>query len=399
MSRTLHYVTPAQAERLGGPLRRRLSWLRVRAMQRLADGGVPSRALGEAFRAHRSARQAAEAAEVVHAPTMHRAPLPVNVAEPTALDADPGWWGFALRDVPARRVDAVEILTLRDVRVLAGRTDDGAGDFSPAILDAAGASLDLREIRYRPFHAPLARRVPDLRVSEAVWIAERVFDNHSHWLSAHLPKLVLLRDRGLLDVRTLVLPASRPARIDASLRMLGIEPQDCRTVAVGQVLAADLLTVVACDRFHPALLDRTRAVLSPSRTGEPRRLFVSRDGAKGRRLLVDGDLNAVLAAHAFEPVAMERMSFADQVARCADAPAMLAPHGAGLTNMLFMPPGATVIEIADPDYPNPNFYAMAAALGLRYALIPARGMGGGHPLHRDLHVSADALRGVLEGVL
>jgi hypothetical protein len=37
--------------------------------------------------------------------------------------------------------------------------------------------------------------------------------------------------------------------------------------------------------------------------------------------------------------------------------------------MLFMPEGAHVIEIANPRYPSPAFYALAAALGLRYWLV------------------------------
>ena len=65
------------------------------------------------------------------------------------------------------------VLHLGPARVLAGETADAARDFAPAILDSAGRSLDLREIRYRPFHAPLARRAPDLTLGRATWIAER----------------------------------------------------------------------------------------------------------------------------------------------------------------------------------------------------------------------------------
>ncbi|MGE3178207.1 MAG: hypothetical protein AB7O32_12120, partial [Vicinamibacterales bacterium] len=65
---------------------------------------------------------------------------------------------------------------------------------------------------------------------------------------------------------------------------------------------------------------------------------------------------------------------------------------AGLTNMLFCPPGTDVIELADLTFPNPNFYALASAAGLRYWLVPGEGIGDGHPLQRDLRADVRGLR-------
>ena len=398
MTRALAYVSPAEAEALANPLRRRLVWAGRRWGQRLADAGVPPALLAGRHVRHRPATEAG-AVETVHPARTHPAPLPLGVVDADALSDDAGWWGFSMRDVPRRRVDPVAVVTLRDARVLAGRTRDAARDYAPAIVDGAGTSLDLRELRYRPFHAPLARRAPDLTADRAVWIAERVFDNHSHWLSAHLPKLVLLRDRGLLDPATLVLPERRPALVDDGLRALGLDPTACRVLPDDAVLGARSLTVVASDRFHPDLLRAARAALVPAAAAPTGGVLVSRRAARGRRLLEEEAMGPMLARHGIAPVAMERLDFAAQAALMAGATALVAPHGAGLTNMLFCRAGMPVVEIADPDYPNPNFYAMAAALDLRYALVPARGVGGGHPLHRDLSVDPVAVEAALEAAL
>ena len=74
----------------------------------------------------------------------------------------------------------------------------------------------------------------------------------------------MLRDRGLASGDALVLPAERPAIVDESLRAIGIAPEDCRQLARGHVLAAEELTVVACDRFHHDLLAGTRRALAPA---------------------------------------------------------------------------------------------------------------------------------------
>jgi hypothetical protein len=386
------YVLPGEAEAAGfaARVRRRLGWMRSRWFGRAAAAGLSPALLGQRYRRHVPAEEAAVSRDEVHPRRTVAAPLPVTGQGAEALAADPGWFGFSFRDVPSRAAAPTEVLTLAGVRLLAGAT--AAGDFAPAILDPAGRSLDLREIRFRPFHAPLVGRAPDLRRRRAVWIAERVFDNYAHWFTAHLGKLVLLRDRGMLD--DLVLPADRPAWLDASLARIGVAP--ATELPRGGVLAADELVVIACDRFRPELLGPARDAAADPPRGPEARVFVSRRSARGRRLLGEAELVPVLARHGFDMVEMERLSWEDQVALMARTRVMLAPHGAGLTNMLFCAPGTTVIEIADPAYPNPNFYAMAAALGHRYGLVAGRGVGPGHPLRQDLTVETAALAAALE---
>ena len=388
------YVPRAQAEAVGlrARARRRLGWWADGAGQALASRGVSARALGGRWRRRVPASERA-AAEEIHAAAVCEAPLPRGVERREDLPDEAGWFGFSFRDVPARRAGPTRLLRIEGARVVSAR--DGGGDYAPAILDAQGASLELREVRHRPFHAAAARRPPDLRLPRAVWIAERVYHNHAHWLSAHLPKLALLRERG--ELADLVLPAERSAATDASLRRLGIEPADHPQLPTGSVLAADELVVLETDRFRPELLRLARETVTDG-GGAPggRRVFVSRRSARGRRLVDEAAL--VAALEGFEPVEMERMDLDAQIALMAGAEAVVAPHGAGLANILFCRPGTRVLEIADPAYPNPNFYAMAAGLGLDYGLLHGRGVGGGHPLDQDLAVDADALRAAVEAM-
>ena len=387
------------APRLEARLRRRLARLRDRAGQGLAERGVPARWLGQAWRPHVPAAGAAQAFEV-HGPRHVAAPMPWNFSDPRALSDLRGWWGFSMRDVPNRLAGPSRLLTIDEARVLTAEAPGPARDFAPAILDRRGRSLDLREIRFRAFHAAPARREArgaDLEMGHAVWVAERVFDNYAHWFTAHLPKLLLLREEGMLG--GLVLPTPRPAWLDASLRLVGIDPDAAAQLPRGGTLRAASLTVVESDRFRPELLRAAHAALArmPERTPTAR-VFVSRRSARGRRLVDEAGLMPLLARHGFEAVEMERLGLDEQIALMGRTAVLLAPHGAGLTNMLFCPPGAKIIEIGDPDYPNPNFYAMAAALGHPYAWVAARGVGAGHPLDRDLAVEPEALERLLEAL-
>ena len=183
--------------------------------------------------------------------------------------------------------------------------------------------------------------------------------------------------------------------MDACLDMLGIDPASCQRFDASRPLRVDRLTVLETDRFRPSLLTRIPPAFGvPERLEAGRRVFISRAGAERRRLANEDDLWPLFAERGFERIRMEELDFAAQVALMKQTSVLAAPHGAGMTNMVFCPPGATIVEMADPGFPNPNFYALASALGHRYAIVPARSVGGGHPLEKDMRVDPGDIRDV-----
>lgn len=348
------------------------------------------------------AREPAARAETVHAAEIVRNPLPRNMARRDDLSRNGALWGYALHDVPERASAATRIGELPDAHFYFWEIPDRR-DFFPALVTRDGRALKLREIDYRPGHA-LQRRagVEPVLLDHAVWIAERAYHNHSHWLTAHLPKLLLLKARGLLG--DLVLPERRTPAMRASLAMLGIDEAAIRAIDPARPLAVGRLTLVETDRFRPALVRSVRDAFAEGAVGlggpATRRVFISRAKARGRRLTNEEALTPMLRQAGFEMVVMEDLDFAAQVRLMQETAVLVAPHGAGLTNMIFAPAGAQIIEIADPDFPNPNFYALACALGHDYWLIHADADARvAEPLDRDLTVDAAALERVLEAAL
>jgi hypothetical protein len=370
--------------------------------RRVAQAGV-ERGVPPSWFGHRWVREESLAehlsrtgrrSELVHPATVFTNPLPCNIKERDALPADRGWWGYSMRDVPARPSPPTLIGTLEDVRILPFTEPEDPEYFRPAILTRDGRSLEMREVSFRPMHTERLRAArPSVRRERATWVLERVYDNHSHWLTAHLPKFVLLRDRGMLG--DVLLPPRRTAVMDASLRRLGLNPDTFPTFEADRPLDVEHLTVLSTDRFRPELLRPVREAFGAPVSTLHRRVFISRAKATRRRLLNEGDVWPLLNAAGFERVFMEELSFEEQVALMSETSVLFAPHGAGLTNMMFCPPGTHVVEIADLSFPNPNFYALAAAMDHRYWLIPADGVGDVHPLEKDLRVDPGAVADVL----
>ena len=152
--------------------------------------------------------------EVVHPPAVARNPLPRNVADRDTLPSDRGWWGYSFHDVPERESGETALVTLRDVLVTWYRDPERGDDFYPALLSKDGRGLDLREIVFRPKHGVTLRRADrPTRVERATWVVERVYDNHSHWITAHLPKFLLLKERGALGEVLLPPAAERKSQL------------------------------------------------------------------------------------------------------------------------------------------------------------------------------------------
>ncbi|WP_082992812.1 DUF563 domain-containing protein [Erythrobacter sp. QSSC1-22B] len=329
--------------------------------------------------------------EVVHQPVSVNNPLPFNVGTLEALPTDAGWWGYSMRDVPQRRQSETFLATIPNAQVVSYL--DGRNEFFPAILTCSNRVADLREIVFRGPHAEVMRRKPPVRnLKRATWICERVYDNHSHWLTAHLPKLCFLRERHALS--DVLLPEKLTPAMVSSLSMLGLDQKDFGTFRSGELLQVEELTILGTDRFRGELLRPVRDAMAPTKGKTPsRRIYISRSKARMRKLLNEEDIWPILEAAGFERVHMEDLDFPAQVNLMSDTAVLAAPHGAGLTNMMFCPPGSHVLEIAWPGFPNPNFYALASAMDLHYGIVNAEAADAkATPLERDITVDPENLR-------
>ena len=116
-----------------------------------------------------------------------------------------------------------------------------------------------------------------------------------------------------------------------------------------------------------------RALFDLAPRARTRRLLVSRADAAVRRVVNEaGARIALLAPLGFETIVPGRLSFAEQIAAFRDATHVVAPHGAGLANILFCAPRTHVLEVFHPHYGTWAYAMAAATLGLDYASLVAR---------------------------
>ena len=103
-------------------------------------------------------------------------------------------------------------------------------------------------------------------------------------------------------------------------------------------------------------------------------IFISRKNANSRRILNEEAVMNLLGKMNFVPYILEDINWQNQVKIFAQAEIIIAPHGAGVCNMIFSTKKAIVIEMFARKISH-MFYALAQGLGFKYGylLCEARG--------------------------
>jgi capsular polysaccharide biosynthesis protein len=166
------------------------------------------------------------------------------------------------------------------------------------------------------------------------------------------------------------------------------------------------LHIVPCTRWalayretHAAMFERmiARATATAAPAAGPLRLCISRGDRGLRPIANEPDLCAALERRGFRVVEMGGLPLVEQIALIRRARRIVAPHGAGLSHLIFAQPGCRVLEIFPASIgTRPARIAMtriSRVFGHRHALWLETGEG----VDEGWNVSLDPLLAHLDG--
>jgi hypothetical protein len=102
-----------------------------------------------------------------------------------------------------------------------------------------------------------------------------------------------------------------------------------------------------------------------------RKIYISRRKS-GRGPNNESDIENMLEAEGFNILFPEELNFEEQVLAFSNASILISPHGAGLTNIAFMPEGSSLIEIFDETFIAPDYYLRSRPNKIRYNCLILR---------------------------
>ncbi|MDT7952355.1 MAG: glycosyltransferase family 61 protein [Acetobacteraceae bacterium] len=267
------------------------------------------------------------------------------------------------------------------------RDRDVANAFNPNLLFSHDGNPDSIRVTIRGV----------AKSSESVFFGrEHGEAGYFHWLHSVLPRVAQYRNCGL-SRRPISLAITEQFQGD-SLSFMGLGKNDVQLSNGMSMLCNSLYfctPMVSPDMnrsggfFERALFasDMLRSLGKPVGS-VGRKILISRKDAKIRRLLEEEEVGRRLKKAGFECVVLTGMPFKDQVSLFASASTVVSMHGAGLSNVAFMPKGGVVIELLTPDRLWPTFRGVAVRSGLHY--VPYVGNKSGAAADRDSDISVAA---------
>ena len=208
------------------------------------------------------------------------------------------------------------------------------------------------------------------RIEKGVWITDNWSRGYSHWFADALMRLENVRN--YLSGHTVLLPAclKQVEYTWRSLELLGYSYtflDDKTPFRIDELILPSHAT--NSGNFIPTLINSVREkLLSGLKQTKPfRKIYISRQKAKRRRLLNEEQFIDKLKQYGFEVHCFEDYTFQQQLTLMNESIVVIGLHGAGLTNMLFMQAGTSVIELRKEDDTHNNcYFSLASALEIKY---------------------------------
>lgn len=256
-----------------------------------------------------------------------------------------------------------------------------------------------RDRVYRSLYLPR----PQFHPGTFYTIANNFWNNYYHWVVEILTRLFAYPDT---ERPRLIVNSPLASWQSESLHMLGFSDDDLLLLDHGYH-SFETLYFPSHIGINPLTLNWLRSKMLPGERPRPsKRIYISRRMAARRRVLNEEELEPILLERGFTFVDLETFSFAEQVKTFSEAEMIVAIHGAGLTNMVWAPPGCKVLELMHPSHVKLMYYVLSELLGQPYWYCGGQASDtadaerhGGAAGHGNLTVPVELFRNILSDMV
>lgn len=233
-------------------------------------------------------------------------------------------------------------------------------------------------------------------------------ENYYHWMTQCLTAIYSYTLVEPSARKTVLIPACDGFRRD-SLELAGL---DVQLFAVEPLTCYNAPEMMISNYLHGAMAYAPSPLVEPlfdkmrdtalARQSSDRRaqmIYVSRSDSPSRRLANEDALAHALSRLGFEILLSSRLSLAEQICVFASADMIIAPHGAGLTNIAFCKPSCKIYELTPDHYVNSCFLNLAQMRGNEYWLESYPSTSEGSLFERGWAVDVGQVEKTAESIL
>lgn len=203
-------------------------------------------------------------------------------------------------------------------------------------------------------------------------------NTYYHWMFDILPRLYLLQEANVYsDIEYFILPKISHPYQEQSLSYLNIDRSkiieasvDCFHIEAKNLFIPSLPSLLGTvNQWACTYLQRSFPLNQLPEVTTGKKIFISRRKAGNRRLLNEDEIANILVPAGFDIVEAEQYSLLQQIAIFQKAEVVVAPHGSGLSNIVFCKPGTIIIDLFSVDFVVPCFWIIANNCSLKYYFL------------------------------
>ncbi|KKK39870.1 hypothetical protein WQ57_00860 [Mesobacillus campisalis] len=226
-----------------------------------------------------------------------------------------------------------------------------------------------------------------------------------HWMLDLLPRIHLLNQSGYKIDKYVVNRMTSPVHVE-SLLALGIPKEKiiethenlhlkAKNVIVTSIPHRNGYPKWAADFLHKELFPSNKSGNAPNKSYE--RVYISREDAQFRNVINETEVLELLSKYKFKKITLSNKTLENQADIFREAKIIVAPHGAGLSNLVFSD-NCKVIELYSEQYVAPVFWLLSNHRNLDYYSLICKGGSPPSPIDRDDHiqVNIDELKKILK---
>ena len=210
---------------------------------------------------------------------------------------------------------------------------------------------------------------PSKKIDKAIWITDEWSREYFHWLTDSLSRLNSVQM--FANDYTIILPQSYKEKlyIADSLAFFNYKVEyfnPKKRLRISELLLPG--HVAPTGNYNSEVINEIRNAFLKNCLDPPtRKIYISRQKATKRKVLNEEEVTELMSQYGYEIHHFEDHSFQTQVEIMCDTKSLVSIHGAGLTNMLFMPKEGQVLELRNQsDSHNNCFFSLASALDHDY---------------------------------
>lgn len=214
-------------------------------------------------------------------------------------------------------------------------------------------------------------------------------NNYFHWMTEMLPRIMAMKHQH--PFIPVVIP-SFYLKCPFILESLDLLKIDFKTFDVRHTLKIDRLYASAIPhvgRFNEGLMHffRNKMLVSIASQAHPFRcIYITRGKARRRGVSNEKAVFELLKEKGFEKIVLEDLPLKNQVKLFQEARVVVASHGAGLANCMFMQKEQTVIELKSENNRYWCYFSLARVFGLKYYYSLNKASSSNH---RDANITVD----------